>query len=187
MQLGEILTKVGSTVLKNVIPGAGIVIDLVNEFLPNDKKLPGTATGADIKGAVDSLPPEQRNQLMMKELDVEIKQEEEFTKRFEVLAKADESGSTTRPQIALMMSQATCFAIVAFISFVCIAIYNDKWATIDKLSNSWELITVILGIPSALLRSYFAMRNDEKKTRYQMAGAPKSAGVLADLVSAFKK
>jgi len=54
MKLGSILAKVGTSVLRNVVPGSGFIIDAVNEFLPKDKKLPTEATGTQITQAVNT-------------------------------------------------------------------------------------------------------------------------------------
>ena len=62
MKLLDILGKVGGAVVKTMVPGGGLIIDVVNEFLPDDKKLPADATGSDMQAAVDKLPPDQRAQ-----------------------------------------------------------------------------------------------------------------------------
>ena len=187
MNIGTIAAKVGTSLLKNAIPGVGFILDIVNEFLPDGKKLPDTATGNDLIKAVNSLPPEQQMQLMAKEFDVEIAEIEGHVKVMEALAQADATGSSTRPKIALIMAYATCFAIISFISFVDIAIFNKDWETIEKLAGCWELIAVVLGIPSAVLTSYFGKRTKEKEARYALTNGGKKSNVIVDVISAFKK
>ena len=178
MRLEKILTTVGGTLLKNIIPGAGIVIDLVNGFLPDDKKLDvDTATGTDIASAVNTLPPEQKAQVLSKEFDVEIEEIKGFTSRFQAAMEADKTGNTTRPQIALMMGRIVSFAVVVSITALFIAIFSKDSATIKEMSELWPLMLAILATPTALLRAYFAMRSKEKEARYQAAtDQPISAG-----------
>jgi len=191
MDLKSILdfgAKVGKIALKNVVPGAGIVIDAVNELLPDDKKLPATATGGDLQSAVNSLPAQQRGQLMAKEFDVQIAEIEGFTNIVTALAGADAAGASTRPKIALMMAWLLTFAVSIFIGVWAISIGFDKTQTLDKLNASWPMVLSVLGPIIALLRAYFGLRTKEKQTRYAM-GSPglKNTGFLTDLISAFKK
>ena len=74
MNLGDILKTVGSGLIKTLVPGGGLLIDAVNGFLPDDKKLPNDATGEQAQSAIDSLPPEQRASVLKKEYDVKIEQ-----------------------------------------------------------------------------------------------------------------
>lgn len=189
MDLGNILKTAGTIALKNLIPGAGLIIDMVNGFLPDDKKLPITASGVEVKGAIDALPPEQRNALLMKEIDLEVVKEQEWTKIISTLAEADKTGASTRPWIAKLMAAAVFYAIIIFISFVAKAIWVRDFATIEKLSGSWELITVFLGIPSYVLRAYFGDRTEEKKARYSLAsnGSVQQGNFLTDIISAIKR
>jgi len=60
MNLGDILKTVGSGLIKTLVPGGGLLIDAVNGFLPDDKKLPNTATGQDAQNAINTLTPEQK-------------------------------------------------------------------------------------------------------------------------------
>lgn len=189
MELGKILTTVGGTLLKNVIPGAGIIIDMVNGFLPDDKKLDlNTTTGTNITQAINMLPPEQQAQVLSKEFDVEIEEIRGFSTRFQAAMEADKTGNTTRPQIALMMGRIVSFAVIVSITALFIAVYTKDSATIDKMSDLWPLMLAILATPTALLRAYFAMRSKEKETRYQVAtDQPVSGSVIGQIVSMFKK
>jgi len=176
MNLGKILTTVGSSLLKNVVPGVGIVLDAVNAFLPDDKKLDNNATGNQAIEAINSLPPDQQASVLSKQLDVEIIKEQEFTKVITALGEVDKTGNSTRPEIAKMMATVTCFAIVVSISVWAVAVIGNKVATLGQLKDSWPLLVAILGTPTALLRAYFAMRSKEKKARYGMTQGNGSAG-----------
>ena len=190
MRIGKILTTVGSSLLRNLVPGAGIVIDAVNAFLPEEKKLDiNTATGDAVNSAINSLPPETRASLLSKELDVEIEEEKGFTTRFAAAMEADKTGNSTRPQIALMMAYTVCFVIVIFSSMWIVAIFRNQVDLMDKLKECWPLMLAVIATPTALLRAYFAMRSKEKEARYQMASNQEVSvgGMISGIITALKK
>jgi len=124
MKLKDILTTVGSGLISTLVPGGGAIIELVNGFLPDDKKLPSSATGNDAVSAISALPPETQQSILIKELDVEIEEIKGDTSRFNAMCEVDKTGHTTRPQIALMMAYMVCFAILAMVSLICVVIAN---------------------------------------------------------------
>jgi len=181
VKIGSILAKVGTSIIKNVVPGGDLIIDAVNAFLPKEKQLPASATGQQAIQAVNSLSPEQQAQLLSKELDVEIAEINSWTQIQGSLADADKTGNTTRPEIALMMAKVVAFVVISFASVVVSAIVRDQWAMIEKLANCWPLLMVVIGTPSALLRSYFGMRSKDKERRYSAAvGQPIQAPGFLD-------
>lgn len=187
MKLGDILKKVGSTIIRNVIPGGGLIIDVVNGFLPKEKQLPDNATGEQVKQAVQTLPPEQQAQLYMKEIDVELAEINSWTQIQSSLAEADKSGASTRPQIALMMAYIVAFVVLAFSSMWIVAIFRDQIDMVQRLADAWPLMLAVVGTPTALLRAYFGMRTKEKRERYSVAmGQGKPTNVLVDIARAIK-
>ncbi len=187
MNIGMIAARVGTSLLKNIIPGAGLIIDTVNAFLPEDQKLDSSATGQDLTSAVNSLPPEHQAQVLSKEFDVEIAEIESHAKIVEALSKADTAGSSTRPKIALMMAWLLTFSVSIFIGVWAISIGFEKVAVLKELNDSWPMILAVLGPVIALLRSYFGMRSGEKKARYSaVTQTPPQGNFLMDIVKAFK-
>ena len=186
MKIAKILAKVGTSVLKQVIPGAGVVIDTINAFLPEDNKLPAEATGDQAITAINQLPATEQAMVLQKELDIEIAEIEEWTKRVDALARADAAGSSTRPQIAKMMAWLVVISGFMFVFAWALSIATDDVETLKALADSWQMMLAVLGTPTALLRAYFGMREREKKTRYTLAGAQNS-GFLKDIVGLFKK
>ena len=187
MDLRNILVKAGSAVLSSVIPGGGLVVELINSFLPGDKKLPKTATGDQATNAIQSLPPDKQLELFTKELDVEIEGIKSFTQVQQALAQADATGSSTRPKIAQQMSTTVCFVIISFSTILIIAILLDRIVMIKNVENLWPLALTIIGTPTVLLRQYFGKRTEEKKARYELAGKPPDPGLLENIVGLFKK
>lgn len=184
MNLQSILKKVGGAIIRDVVPGGGLVLDLVNSFLPEDKQLPTTATGDQARAAVEAMPPDQRAMLMAKELDVEIAEINSFAAIQESLARADAAGASTRPEIAKMMAQVVCFAVVVVVGSYAVAIWRDS-GVVAKINDSWAVVLTVLATPTALLQSYFGLRTREKTSRYGVAAGqePPPAG-LAGMIGA---
>jgi len=193
MKLGDILKKVGLSAVKTLVPGGEFLIDTVNSFLPNDKKLPVEATGQQVEQAIQTLSPEQQVQLMSREYDVQIAEINAWAQVQGYLAEADKSGASTRPKISMMMAKVTCFSIVTFtvalsIPLFRIIVYGDPVEALKVVGNVWIAMAAILGIPSALLRAYFAMRKEEKEDRYHLAiGQPPKVGLLEGIVNLIKR
>ena len=190
MKLKDILFQAGASVIKSVVPGGGVVLDLINNLLPNDKKLGQETTGEEAMAAIESLPPEQKASLMEKQLDVEIAEINNWSKIQASLASADIAGSSTRPEIALMMAKVVSFTIILFVSILAVAILQKQAGMIINMSELWPLMLAILGLPIGLLRSYFGMRTKEKKSRYQAAsgamGQPQP-NIFTDIVKALRR
>ena len=178
---GPLLTAVSS-----VIPGGPLILGAVNAMLPDDKKLPESATGNDIRNAVSQLTPEQQGSLMEKQLDVEIAEIKSWEGIQESLSKADQAGSSTRPAIAMMMAWCIVFVVALFTSVWGYAVVVDHSDTLETLGESWPMMLAVIGTPTALLRSYFGMRTKEKTTRYNAAaGQPTSQPF--NLINLFRK
>ncbi|NQY62646.1 MAG: hypothetical protein HRT38_02795 [Alteromonadaceae bacterium] len=167
MNLLKILSKVGGAILTDLIPGGKEIVNVVNGFLPDEKKLPTTATGSDIQTVISTLPPNQKSTLLEKQFDVELAEIEAHTNVTIALGDVDKTGSSTRPFVALLMAWVVAFAIVVLISMLAFAIKQSDSETIKAVGDSWPLVTAMLAIPSALLRAYFGMRTKEKQQKYQ--------------------
>lgn len=183
MNLGDIFKKVGGAILRDVVPGGGLILDVVNEFLPEDEKLKANATGTEIQNAIASLPPEQQAQIIAKEFDVQIEEVRSWATIQGSLAEADAKGASTRPSIAMMMAWVVTLAALIVIASWAVAIHTDDSETVKALSDSWPFILSVLGTPAALLRAYFGMRTEEKKARYNMANGHPTMGILGAIAS----
>jgi hypothetical protein len=183
MNIFDIAKKVGSSIVKAVVPGGGMIIDLVNEFLPSGEKLPATATGDDIKSAAETLPPDQRAKLFAKELDVEITESNNWREIQRSFADADSSGSSNRPKISNKMANLIIFADAGLI----LCLFRGVWMDTIKLEDCTMLVASILSVPATIVLSYFGKRFREKKARYAgITGQPTNSGGLAGLVKMFR-
>jgi hypothetical protein len=177
--------KTGLSVAAPFIPGGGAIVAAINAFLPDSDKLADAATGGEILAKYQGLSSDQRLQLESKQIDFEIAESNNWAKNVKSLADADASGSSTRPQIAMLMAYIVVFSVVALIVAIFWAAVTKDSVMINSLSASWELILVALGTPSALLRAYFAMRTKEKQTRYAAAANQPIADVVGGITKLF--
>ena len=111
MNLKNILISAGSAIFKNAVPGGDAILNVVNDLLPDDKKLPIHATGDEVKNAIDALPADQRASIMLKEFDVEIAEINNWSKIQASLSDADKAGASSRPFIARMMAWVVLFSV----------------------------------------------------------------------------
>jgi len=189
MNFGKALKSIAGPLLgvaSTLIPGGPAILGAINAFMPEDKKLPATATGAQMHQAVNDLTPESRASLMEKELEVEIQEIKSWEGIQASLAQADAAGASTRPRIAVMMAQVVVFTVLAFVSVWVVAIYQEDIKTLDLINSSWGTILAVIATPTALLRSYFGMRTKEKQSRYAAASGNETTGALAGIIKAFK-
>lgn len=179
MKLLDILGKVGGAVVKAVVPGGGLIVDVVNEFLPDDKKLAADATGSDMQAAVDSLPPDQRAQLLGREFDVQIEQHHSL----QAMLQAEQASThTTRPRIAL-----GAFHLVAFVSIVAISLWAYAIGAGDEemvtaVTDGWPFVAAVVGPFVTLLWAYFGVLKQEQRNRLNAANGS-TGGALSSIIS----
>jgi len=172
------------TAASAVIPGGPLILGAINAMLPDDKKLPESATGGDMRDAVNQLAPEQRASLMEKQLDVEIEGIKSWTSIQEAHSIADAVGSSTRPAIAMMMAWVIVIEVAVIVGAWAFAVITGKADIVKAINDAWPMLLAIVATPTALLRAYFGMRTKEKTARYSTAtGQP--VGVVANLIKAF--
>jgi hypothetical protein len=181
MNFSEVLDTIKGPALalaSTLIPGGPAILSAVNAFLPAGKKLPATATGADIHNVIQQLSPEQRASLMEKEIDFKIAEEEGWTERYTAMCAGD--SQSTRPKIALMMAYVTCFVILLFTIAISAQIFTDGLNSLADSAQAWTVFATLLGIPSSVLAKYFGELRKEQANRL---GATNG---LATLVKAIK-
>ena len=189
MNLYSMLKKVGGSLLKNAFPPlSGVAFDLINDALPDDKKLSDNSTGSDAKEAIASLPPDQRASLLEKQLDVEMTEIKEWSNVVSALAEVDKTGNTTRPKIARDQSTLIGFGVVITLGPIAYAIVTGDSKMIDSIASAWPLILAIIGIPAGIVNSYFGKRTKEKAQKYEaMTNTPPVAGLIPQIIGMFKK
>lgn len=189
MNLLNIIKNVGVNVIRDAVPGGGLIINTINDFLPAGKKLDSNATGSDINSAIESLPHEQRAALLGKEFDVDITQIKESNATVRAMLEADtRNPHTTRPYVV-----KHSFHIVAFISIAIIAMWvygvgSGNTAMVKAVMNGWPFVAAIISPFVILLRAYFGVLKNEHKNKLDAAGgASTPSGVIGLLYSIIKR
>lgn len=185
MNLLKILGTVGSGLVSALVPGGGAIVAGINAFLPDDKKLPETATGTQVQDAISTLPPQQQAEILSKEYDVEIAKVNAWVDIQGHLSKADEAGASTRPQISMMMAWLVVLQVFTICAVMAATIAMRDNELLSTFKEFWPFLIASMGIPAKLLHSYFGMRTEEKKHRVQAATGV--APIASALASLFKK
>jgi len=183
MKLWDIVKTVGSGIIKTAVPGGGMIIDMVNGFLPDDKKLPNTATGNDVNNAIANLPPEQQATIMSKELDVELTQIKESNSTVRAMLDSDaQNPHTTRPYIAKNSFHVIAFVIVVTISLWSYGIIKQDAELIAAVMDGWPFVMAVVGPLVTLLWAYFGVLKQEHKNKLDAAnGASTPTGITGIL------
>lgn len=184
MKLWDIVREVGGAVVKNVVPGGNILMGVVNELLPEDKKLPVDATGNDIQAAIESLPPSDRARIMEKEIDVEITDIRESHSTVRMMLESDaKNPQSTRPYIAkhsFHIIAATSLAIMTAWSY---AVYTDQTALIKAIQEGAIFVVALNGTLATLLLAYFGTLRKEHKQKMDAAGGNPQPSGIANFLS----
>ena len=171
MKLWNIVKTVGTGLISAAVPGAGLLIGAVNEFLPDDKKLPSTATGTDLSNAVESLPAEQRASLMEKEFDVEITEIKESHSTVRTMLESDAANPhTTRPKIAYQAFQVVGTTTIITISLWAYAVATSNDKMVKTVMDGWPFVLGVVAPLVILLHAYFGVLKQEHKNRLDAAG-----------------
>ncbi len=183
MNIKSIL-KGAASIAASIIPGGNEILGLVNNFLPEDKQMPTTATGQQILDAVESLPPEQSQFILAKEIDLAIAQEEGWSERYIAMAKTD--GQSTRPRIALIMAKLMSFAILLMIVLLFYIAATDG---LDSINNTsiWTIFGVLTATPAGVLMKYFGELRREQTNRQSAATGIEPTTALSNIIKLLKK
>lgn len=189
MKLWDIAKAAGATALNIAFPGVGsAVVGLVNSILPDDKKLPETATGNEVDSALQSASPEDRARIIDHEFEVKLASIKETNETLRVMLEADKmSAHTTRPKIAYQAFQITAASTLIIVSLwaYAVAIENDKM--VKTIQDGYPFIAVLLGSFITLLYAYFGVLRDEHKNRLNTISGNPSSGFFQSIISAIKK
>jgi hypothetical protein len=185
MKLLDIVKTVGAAAVRTMVPGGGLILQAVNEFLPDDKKLPADATGEQVRSAVESMPAEYQAELINKDFDVEITQIKQSNETLRVMLQADASSThTTRPYIA-----KHAFHVVALVAIVAIGIWGYGVTTkqadlVDAVTGGWPFVAAVIAPFVLLLRSYFGILKHEHRQRLNGGAEQSTPSGLGGMISA---
>ncbi len=185
MKLWDILKGVGSAVISNVVPGGGLLIGAINEMLPEDKKLPANATGTQVSATIESLPPDQKADVMKKEFDVDLIQIKESNETLRVMLDSDANNPhSTRPYIAKGSFHVVAFAIVTVVSVWAYGVLVSDDSMIKTVVEGWPWLLAVLAPLVVLLHAYFGVLKQEHKNKLDAAtGGSATGGIVGVLHS----
>lgn len=188
MKLWDIVKKVGGGLIRDVVPGGGLLVDAVNAFLPDDSKLPPTATGSDVDAAVASLPADQRAEVMGKEFDVELTQIKETNETLRVMLESDaRNPHSTRPKIVMGAFRVVAFISLLFVSMWAYAVLTDNAELVKAITDGWPFAAAIILPFVGWLDRYFGKLTTEHKNRLNAASGETSSPGIAGILSAILK
>ena len=187
MNLWNIIKTVGGGVIREVVPGGGILIDAVNEFLPDDKKLPSNATGGDVNTALQSLPPADQARLLDKEFDVDLAQIRQSHETVRAMLDADaKNPQSTRPRIAMGAFYVVSLAMIVAISAWGYGVFKAA-DPLAATSESWPFILSVIGPFVVLLHGYFGVLRSEQRSRLEAASGQAGTTGLVGAISGLIK
>jgi hypothetical protein len=187
MKISEII-KAAATIGAPFFPALAATIRVVNAFLPDDKRLPDTATGSDVDVAIKGLPADRQVELLNADIDLEKTKVIENTKVTQALAEVDKAGASTRPAIAKSFSRTVCFVVILIASMWAYAVLAGKNELLEIIIDSCLMIVALIAPLLAVIRSYFGLRTDEKNTRQHTAnGLASPLKGVASFISAIRK
>lgn len=188
MKLLDIIKTVGAGIIRETVPGGGLLLGVVNELLPADQQLPTTATGQQIERAVDSLPPGARAEVLNREFDVEETQIRESHSTVRTMLESDaKNPHSTRPYIAKQSFHVVAFVIIVAVSVWAIGIFTKDDDLIKTIMDGWQFILAAIGPLVTLLWAYFGVLKTEHKNRLDAANGSSTPSGLAGILSAITK
>lgn len=186
--LWDVVKTVGSQVIANVVPGGSMLMGVVNELLPDDKKLPAGATGDDVQTAINSLPAADRARIMEKEIDVDLTTIRESHSTLRTALEMDAANPhSTRPYIAKHSFHVIAFTTVVTISLWAYGIYKADTAMVDSIVDGWPFLLAAIGPLVVLLHAYFGVLKQEQKNKLDAAGGKSGPSGIAGIISAVLK
>lgn len=187
-KLADILKTVGAGILREVVPGGGLLVEAVNAFLPGDKKLPAGATGPEVSAAVAGLPAPQRAEVMGKEFDVDLSRIKEGNETLRAMLKHDaENPHSTRPAIARGAFRVVAFVCIAVISVWSYAVATGADEMVNAVTGGWPFVAAVITPLVTLLWAYFGVLKQEHKNKLNAAGGASSAGGVVGVLASLLK
>jgi len=160
MKIKDILNLASTaTSVVNPLVGAGIAV--INSFIKDnnikEEPLESNSTVENIKEFIEKLSPDISNVLK----DKEITLDDNFTKRYEALCKAD--SQETRAKIILSISKCLINVTYSFLVLIFMAVYLEP--DILKTWGLWGLYPFLTGNLTIAVLAYFGVLRKEQGQR----------------------
>lgn len=148
MEIRDAIRIAGSTAME-LFPWGKAVINLANEFLPDDYKVNNGSTGEELYKALQNLPPEVQSVVLTRQIDLAIVESNNEKEKAIAREQADISGKTARPTAVLMLT-----GMVVGVAVMIAIAYTMVAAQTGSMPDS-GLLEVILKLTGEILKSYF--------------------------------
>jgi len=171
MNLFEIAKRVGTGLIRELVPGGGLLIDVVNEILPDGQKLPQNATGTMLETAAKGLPPEQQAALMLKQFDVQINETTQSNETLRsMLASEAITPQSTRPKMALGAFHLTAALTIMITSgWLYGVLVGPKDSIAKTIMEGWPFVVALINPFVVLMWAYFGILKQEQKNKLDAA------------------
>jgi len=188
LKLSNILKTIGAGIIREVVPGGGLLLGAVNAVLPPDKQLPNTATGNDIDFVIQGLPADQRASVLEKEFDIELTQIKESHSTIRTMLEQDAKTShSTRPKIALGAFRVVAFSCITVISVWSYGVLTGDSVLVKAVMDGWAFILAAIAPLTVLLQSYFGVLKSEHRNRLYAANGSTTSGIASLISSIIKR
>jgi len=180
MNIGSFLKTVGVGLI-SANPMGAAAIGLINAALPDDKKIPITATGVEAEQALDKLSPEQKQSVMLANIAYDVKVLETDSAKYAAMCAAD--GQVTRAKVVMWAMKALIGISLIFI--LATAWVYVKVGAVEAFNPAMIGVYVsITGTFAYVIRAYFGDLRRETESRHQMIdNKPRKPGVVETLFS----
>lgn len=171
MKLLAIAKQAGAALFREAVPGGALILDGLNAFLPDNKKLGPNVTGDEM---LRDLPPD----VLDKQFDVQLEMIRQAgeTNRAMLHAEAN-SKQTTRPRIALGAFRVVAFVVILAVSMWGVAVLRGDETMLAIVVDGWPFVLAVLGPLVGWLNSYFGVLRDEHRNRLEaVTGVQKPQG-----------
>ena len=140
MQIADILKSAGESVVRNVVPGGGLLMDLIEQF--TGESVDRSATGDQL---LKSLPPE----VLSRKIDTEHD-------TIRIMLNAPQ---VTRPKIALGAFHVYGIIILVVVSMWAYGVLAHEPELIKSVVDGWPWLLSLTGPLTTLLMAYFGVVN----------------------------
>jgi hypothetical protein len=188
MKIADILKKVGAGVIKNTVPGGALIVDIVNDLLPDKYKLPEDVTGSDLEKTIKGLPPEAQAAIFEKELNIQQIEIQESHSTLRVALDSDaKNPHSTRPYIAKHSFHVIGVAILITVSAWAYGVVIGNAEIVRSVMDGWPFILAAVGPLVYLLHAYFGILKTEHKNKLDAANGKQAqsegiAGIISAIV-----
>ncbi len=189
MKLWDIVKTIGSAAIQTALPGTGsLIVGAVNAVLPDDKKLPESATGQQVTNAIGALPPEQQESIMNKQYDVALEDIKQSHSTVRAMLESDaKNPHSTRPYIAKGSFHVVAFTTIVTISVWAYGVFVQNKDIVTSIMEGWQFILAVIGPLVTLLWAYFGILKKEHKNKLDAANGSVTPPGIVGLVSSFLK